>query len=140
MTTPHILRRTSLHHKTKLKKRQPSLKALTKSSKFLYINLPKTSTFIIRMTIHHQTEKKETQSKEMSSNINQDQDIMALQSNPIFDQDPTCQESYDDPLKFWYSISDDPLSSQEQSPIQHPPPKKEYDIPSISSTHLIQNQ
>lgn len=38
MTTPHILRRTSLHHKTKLKKRQPSSKALARRNKFLYIN------------------------------------------------------------------------------------------------------
>lgn len=38
MTTPHILRRTSLHQKIKLKKRQPSSKTLVKRNKFLYIN------------------------------------------------------------------------------------------------------
>lgn len=79
----------------------------------------------------------------MSPSINKDQDIMNLQSNSIFDQDRTYQESYNDPLSFWYYIHNDPLSSQEKSvlssPIQHPPTKKHHYIHSMSSNDLIQN-
>lgn len=38
MTNPHILRRKSIYHNTKLKKQQPSSLKLAKWNKFLYIN------------------------------------------------------------------------------------------------------
>lgn len=80
-------------------------------------------------------------SKEMNVEINQDQEQI-LSSKPIFDQDPTYEVSYDDPLIFLYSIQEDNLPSLEKSvfpsPIQHPHPEKDYNIP--SSYDLIQNQ
>lgn len=73
-------------------------------------------------------------SKEMSPKTNKDQE-QTVPSYPIFDQDPTNQESYDDPLILLYSIHNDPLPSQEKStfpsPIQHPMPNQYHDIPSI---------
>lgn len=66
--------------------------------------------------------------EEMSPETNKDQE-QTLPYYPIFYQDPTDQESYDDPLALFYSIHNDTLFSQEQSvlssPIQHPSPKKD---------------
>lgn len=78
--------------------------------------------------------------KAMNPKINQDQEH-TLSSNTIFDQDPTCQESYDDPLILLYSIHNDSLPYQEKSvfpsPIRHTPPKQDHDIPSIPSNDTI---
>lgn len=69
---------------------------------------------------------------------------MTLQSKPIFYQDPTCQESYEDPLILLYPIHNDPLPSQENSvlpsPIQHLPPKQDHYISCIPSNDPLLSQ